>query len=67
MSFGIIFLILAVGFLGLIALPKLTAKRQSASKNSEPDPKPVRGDELAIWPFALMPIMTDTEVIFFIN
>ncbi|WP_201556506.1 DUF2726 domain-containing protein [Psychrobacter sp. 72-O-c] len=65
MSFGIIFLILAVGFLGLIALPKLTAKRQPASKTSEPDPKPVRGDELAIWPFALMPIMTDTEVIFF--
>ncbi|WP_201538275.1 DUF2726 domain-containing protein [Psychrobacter immobilis] len=61
MSFGVIFLILAVGFLGLITLPKLFSKRQSV----EPDPKPVRGDELDIWPFAPMPIMTDTEVIFF--
>lgn len=61
MSFGVIFLILAVGFLGLITLPKLLAKRPVV----EPDPKPVRGDELAIWPFAPMPIMTDTEVIFF--
>lgn len=57
MSFGTIFLILAVGFLGLITLSKL--------KGREPDPKPVRGDDLAVWPFAPMPIMTDTEVIFF--
>ncbi|MDN5891687.1 MAG: DUF2726 domain-containing protein, partial [Psychrobacter sp.] len=61
MSFGVIFLILAVGFLGLITLPKLFSNKQVI----EPDPKPVRGDELAIWPFAPMPIMTDTEVIFF--
>ena len=61
MSFGVIFLILAVGFLGVIILPKLLAKPPAA----EPDPKPVRGDELVIWPFAPMPIMTDTEVIFF--
>lgn len=27
--------------------------------------KPVRGDELPIWPFEPMPIMTDTEVVFF--
>lgn len=27
--------------------------------------KPVRGDDLPIWPFTTMPIMTDTEVIFF--
>ena len=27
--------------------------------------KPVRGDELAVWPFEPMPIMTPTEVIFF--
>lgn len=61
MSFGVIFLILAVGFLGLITVPKLLKKPPVV----EPDPKPVRGDELAIWPFAPMPIMTDTEVIFF--
>ena len=61
MSFGVVFLILAVGFLGLITLPKLSSKRQS----TEAEPKPVRGDELAIWPFAPTPIMTDTEVIFF--
>ena len=61
MSFGVIFLILAVGFLGLITLPKLFANKQVI----EPDPPAVRGDELAIWPFAPMPIMTDTEVLFF--
>ena len=61
MSFGAIFLILAVGFLGLITLPKLFSNKQAV----EPDPTPVRGDELAIWPFAPMPIMTPTEVIFF--
>ena len=61
MSFGVIFLILAVGFVGLITLPKLFSNKQA----TEPEPPPVRGDELAIWPFAPMPIMTDTEVIFF--
>ncbi|AAZ18300.1 hypothetical protein Psyc_0437 [Psychrobacter arcticus 273-4] len=61
MSFAVIFLILAVGFLGIIALPKLFSNKQTI----EPDPQPVRGDELAIWPFAPMPIMTATEVIFF--
>ena len=61
MSFGVIFLILAVGFVGLITLPKLFSNKQAA----EPEPPPVRGDELAIWPFAPMPIMTNTEVIFF--
>ncbi len=65
MSFGVVFLVLAVGFLGLIALPRLLSKRQSSSKYIEPDPQPVGGDDLAIWPFAPMPIMTDTEVIFF--
>ncbi len=63
MSFGVIFLLLAIGFLGLIALPKLLTKRRSTS--GEADPEPVRGDDLAIWPFAPMPIMTDTEVLFF--
>lgn len=27
--------------------------------------KPIRGDELAVWPFEPMPIMTDSEVLFF--
>lgn len=27
--------------------------------------KPVKGDDLPIWPFEPMPIMTDTEVLFF--
>lgn len=64
MSFGVVFLVLAVGFLGIITLPKLLSKRQS-KKIVEPDSPPVRGDDLAIWPFAPMPIMTDTEVMFF--
>ncbi|WP_201588079.1 DUF2726 domain-containing protein [Psychrobacter jeotgali] len=65
MSFGMIFLVLALGFLGLITLPKLLSRYRSTSKSIEPTPQPVRGDDLAIWPFAPMPIMTDTEVIFF--
>lgn len=69
MSFGVVFLVLAIGFLGVLALPKilslLTAERQAVTKNAETVPQAVRGDELSIWPFALMPIMTDTEVIFF--
>ena len=64
MSFGVIFLVLAVGFVGLITLPKLLPVH-SRSRNVEPDPPSVRGDDLAIWPFEPMPIMTDTEVIFF--
>lgn len=63
MSFGVIFLILAIGFLALIALPRLLTRNHSTVE--EVDPKPVRGDDLAIWPFVPMPIMTDTEVIFF--
>ncbi len=63
MSFGVIFLLLAVGFLGLITLPKLLTKPSSASR--ETDPEPVRGDDLPIWPFEPMPIMTNTEVLFF--
>lgn len=69
MSFAVVFLILAVGFLGMILLPKLglrpLPKRQKKAKTAEPDPAPVRGDDLDIWPFAPMPIMTDTEVLFF--
>ena len=61
MSIDIIFLIAAIGFLVLI----VAVKWQTKSKKLEPDPQPVRGDDLAIWPFATMPIMTDTEVIFF--
>lgn len=37
-------------------------------RNVDPTDKPlppVRGDELASWPFDPMPLMTDTEVIFF--
>nr|WP_317200856.1 DUF2726 domain-containing protein [uncultured Psychrobacter sp.] len=61
MSFGVIFLLAAVGFLGLI----IVIRQQSAAKRADPEPQPVRGDDLAIWPFAPIPIMTDTEVIFF--
>ncbi|TXD96517.1 DUF2726 domain-containing protein [Psychrobacter frigidicola] len=69
MSFGVIFLVLAAGFLGLIVVSKLRSshpsKHQEPTKDTDSEPKPVGGDELAIWPFAPMPIMTDTEVIFF--
>ncbi len=50
---------MAVGliFLGLLVFSR-SAKKQTK-------PAPVRGDELPIWPFDPMPIMTDSEVIFF--
>ncbi len=62
MSLGVVFLILAGAFLALIILPKVLKSRPA---HKEPDPQPVGGDDLAIWPFTPMPIMTDTEVIFF--
>lgn len=73
MSFGMVFLVLAIGFLGVIALTKTSSHKKGAQlsvKHSQQpkaivDTAPVRGDELATWPFAPMPIMTDTEVIFF--
>lgn len=65
MLVGIIFLVFAIMFLWMVALPKSSPKRQLPVKSLELDPKPVRGDELDIWPFAPMPIMTDTEVVFF--
>ena len=61
MSIGVIFILSAMTFLGLIALIKL----QSTAKKKQDSVQPVRGDDLAIWPFTTMPIMTDTEVIFF--
>lgn len=35
------------------------------TSSTDPDPPAVKGDELAIWPFETMPIMTNSEVIFF--
>ena len=61
MSIGVIYILSAIIFLGVIAFLKL----QSTSKKSQDSVQPVRGDDLAIWPFTTMPIMTDTEVIFF--
>ena len=55
-----IFLVLA--FVVFILL--VFAFRSSGSSRQEVI-KPVRGDELAVWPFEPMPIMTPTEVIFF--
>lgn len=60
MSLASIFVLAALSFLALIILPKLFFAGDKSSKS-----KAVRGDELAIWPFQPMPIMTDTEVLFF--
>lgn len=60
MSFGTIFIIAALSFLALIIAPKLLSSRDKSNQSIA-----VRGDELAIWPFEPMPIMTDTEVLFF--
>lgn len=68
MLVGLVFLVFALIFLWLI----MRSKPESESKavvDGEDEAKSVsesvRGDELAIWPFAPMPIMTDTEVLFF--
>ncbi|WP_296204869.1 DUF2726 domain-containing protein [Psychrobacter sp. UBA3962] len=45
----------------LIIMMSIIAQRRHDNKKQ----KPVKGDELAIWPFEPMPIMTDTEVLFF--
>ncbi len=46
----------------VIVLSMLGQRRHDQQKSQA---KPVKGDELAIWPFEPMPIMTDTEVLFF--
>ena len=70
MSFGVVFLVSAAAFLLLVVWPKMRphTRRDPTSDTAsalEAEPKPVRGDELSIWPFATMPIMTDSEVLFF--
>ncbi len=70
MLVGGVFVVFALLFLWLMSNTKRLKKTSTkapviASKTVAPDLKPVRGDELAIWPFAPMPIMTHTEVIFF--
>lgn len=54
---------LTIGIIVIVAVILLT--KLMGSSAHEPEPAPVRGDELAVWPFAVMPIMTDSEVIFF--
>ncbi|PNK61323.1 DUF2726 domain-containing protein [Psychrobacter sp. FDAARGOS_221] len=44
----------------IIIMSIVSQRRFEKSKD-----KPVKGDELPIWPFEPMPIMTDTEVLFF--
>ena len=71
MLVGLVFLVFAIIFLWLIVRSKsapesrITVESAESDFNSATDSEPVRGDELAIWPFAPMPIMTDTEVLFF--
>ena len=64
MLFGSLFLLAAFGFVSFVFLLKFNRRQQRQSSQSHSS-QPVRGDELAIWPFEPMPIMTDTEVIFF--
>lgn len=62
MEFGGLFLLAAVGFVIILLTPKILGQLFGSNKDKV---KPVRGDELAIWPFEPMLIMTDTEVLFF--
>ncbi len=45
----------------LIVMMSIIGQRRHDNKKV----KPVKGDDLPIWPFEPMPIMTDTEVLFF--
>lgn len=67
MLVGLVFLVFALIFLWLIMRSKSESEYRTEVDSLEPDDtsEVVRGDELAIWPFAPMPIMTDTEVLFF--
>lgn len=56
-------MILGVMVLVLLIILMSVVGQRRHEKNKAP--KPVKGDELPIWPFEPMPIMTDTEVIFF--
>lgn len=59
-----ILVVLVVAFLLFLLLLGLVKQPQSPNTQSEA-PKPVQGDELAVFPFEPMPLMTDTEVRFF--
>lgn len=65
MSIAVVFIIAATIFLWLLILPKITTSSDSSEPKQIQKPKPVRGDDLAVWPFEPMPIMTDSEVLFF--
>lgn len=51
-----------IALLAIAALFVLSGRQRPEKPQ---DPKPVRGDDLAVWPFAPMPFMTDSEVRFF--
>ncbi|WP_230659197.1 DUF2726 domain-containing protein [Psychrobacter sp. I-STPA10] len=65
MLFQFIFIVVGVGFLCLLLLSKTSNAPSNSNSNVNSNDTPVRGDDLPIWPFDPMPIMTDTEVIFF--
>ena len=54
---------LAVGWLLWLNRPVSPRPRTS---NAHPK-RPIKGDELAVWPFKPMPLMTNTEVAFFVQ
>ena len=69
MLVGLVFLVFGIMFLWLIirsnSAPESKEANKSVGNEIDGSSETVRGDELAIWPFAPMPIMTNTEVLFF--
>lgn len=61
--FAMLFIIFFLLFLLLLWLVK--AKHAKHHLELDAPLPPVRGDELAVFPFEPMPLMTDTEVLFF--
>jgi len=52
-----------IAIAAVIAAILLSSRRQP--RQGTKPAQPVRGDDLAVWPFAPMPFMTDSEVRFF--
>ncbi|WP_227672868.1 DUF2726 domain-containing protein [Psychrobacter lutiphocae] len=50
--------------MALVVVVSILGQRR-LEKNKQKSVSSVKGDELPIWPFEPMPIMTDTEVLFF--
>ncbi len=57
--------VVVIGVIAAVALIVVVSIIGQRHYEATEQTKPVKGDELAIWPFVPMPVMTATEVLFF--